>query len=298
MRVAILRCQNLPSFVTWDIPNVDDLFLDDRLLIQEFTRRGIEASSIVWRDQDIDWNHFDFALIRSTWDYIDDREHFLSVLSEIESSRCRLFNPLKAVRWNSDKRYLLDLQSWRIPTVPTYKASLMDRDSWRDMAINGHWQEAILKPAIGTGGADIHRVAPEEIVNTLDRLAAEHPQRDFLVQPFMESVIQEGEWSFIYIGGELSHVLLKKPAPGDYRAHGIYGGTIEFVEPLSEDVFQAKTILARLPFDLLYARLDLVRVGGRLSVMELEFIEPILYFNIAPTGVRQLVDASLARIAK
>src|SRR5687768_13360076 len=119
MRVAILRCQNLPSFVTWDIPNVDDLFSDDRLLVQEFTRRGIEASSVVWRDRDIDWNQFDLALIRSTWDYIDDREHFVAVLSEIEASRCRLFNPLEAVRWNSDKRYLLDLERWRVPTVPT-----------------------------------------------------------------------------------------------------------------------------------------------------------------------------------
>lgn len=55
---------------------------------------------------------------------------------------------------------------------------------------------------------------------------------------------------------------------------------------------------ARLPYDLLYARLDLVRIDGHLSVMELELIEPILYFNMAPTAVGDLVDASLARAAR
>jgi len=299
MRVAILRCQKLPSFVTWDIPNVDDLFSDDRLLVQEFTRRGIEAASVVWRDHRLDWDLFDLALIRSTWDYIDDREHFLSVLAEIEASRCRLFNPLEAVSWNSDKRYLLDLERWHVPTVPTYLASTLDQDHWRDLAIAGNWSEAILKPTIGAGGANVHRVTPEEIVSTLERLAVEQPQRDFLVQPLIETVIHEGEWSFIYIGGKLSHVLLKKPAAGDYRAHGIYGGSLAVIdEPLAEDVVQAEAILASLPFELLYARLDLVRIGDRLCVMELELIEPILYFSRAPTGVGRLVDASLARGAQ
>ena len=55
-------------------------------------------------------------------------------------------------------------------------------------------------------------------------------------------------------------------------------------------------MLRRLPYDLLYARLDLVRINGRLAVMELELIEPILYFNLAPEGVGKLADAVMARL--
>jgi len=296
VRVAVLRCRNLPRFVTWEIPNVDELFADDRLMIEEFARRGAEATSVVWQDRSIDWNSFDLALIRSTWDYIDDREGFLARMAEIEASSCRLFNPLDAVRWNSDKRYLLDLRERGVPTVPTFEASAPARPRWREAAARDAWRGAVLKPVVGAAGQAVHRLDVRDVDVTLDRLAAEDPHREFLVQPFVDSVVDEGEWSFIYLDRRLSHVLQKKPARGDYRAHGIYGGSIEVAEPAVADARQAEEILARLPFDLLYARLDLVRVAGRLSVMELELIEPILYFPHAPRGVGWLVEAALARV--
>jgi glutathione synthase/RimK-type ligase-like ATP-grasp enzyme len=295
MRIAVLRCQNLPKFVTWEIPNVDELFADDRLLIEEFARRGVEASSVVWRDPAIDWNQFDVALIRSTWDYVDAQEEFLATMARIEASSCRLFNPLEPVRWNTDKRYLLDLLSWEVPTVPTYGASRTAWGSWEEAVHHERWESAVLKPVIGTGGQAVRRAAVPDIARALAELSAEHPEREFLVQPFVESVLSEGEWSFIYVAGELTHVLQKKPAPDDYRAHRIYGGSTHAVEPSPQDVHQAHGILSRLPFDLLYARLDLVRFHGHLAVMELELIEPILYFNLAPQGIARLVDATLAR---
>ena len=74
--------------------------------------------------------------------------------------------------------------------------------------------------------------------------------------------------------------MLKKPAAGDYRAHGIYGGSNEAAYPPTDEIKQAESILAALPFDLLYARLDLVKMDERLVVMEVELIEPVLYFFI------------------
>ena len=41
---------------------------------------------MVWNDPAADWDRFDLALIRSTWDYLDEREQFLKVLSEVEAS--------------------------------------------------------------------------------------------------------------------------------------------------------------------------------------------------------------------
>jgi glutathione synthase/RimK-type ligase-like ATP-grasp enzyme len=296
MRVAVLRCNALPSFVTWPIPNVAELFADDRLLIAEFAQRGVEASSVVWGDPNPDWNQYDLALIRSTWDYIDDLARFVTVLSAIEASACRLFNPLDAVRWNSDKSYLFDLNDWGVPIVPTLRVSTTDLASVADTVAREGWHSVVVKPIIGAGGSAVRRVAAAEIGGTLKQLAAQHPQHEFLVQPLIESVITEGEWSFIFIDGEVSHVLLKKPAAGDYRAHGIYGGTIESAAPRQHDLRHARAMLARLPFDLLYARLDLVRIDGHLAAMELELIEPMLYFDLAREGVGQLVDATIARL--
>ncbi len=296
MRVAVLRCNALPSFVTWPIPNVDDLFADDHLLIAEFVKRGIDVSSLAWGDPGTDWSQFGLALIRSTWDYIDDRARFLSVLSAIDASSCRLFNPLDAVRWNSDKCYLFDLDDCGVPVVPTLRVPTTNPASVESTVARKGWGTVVVKPTIGAAGSAVCRISSRDIGRSVEMLAAQNPQHEFLIQPLIESVITEGEWSFIFLGGEISHVLLKQPAPGDYRAHGIYGGTVERVTPRRDDLRQAEAMLGRLPYDLLYARLDLVRINGRLAVMELELIEPILYFNLAPEGVDKLADAVMARL--
>jgi glutathione synthase/RimK-type ligase-like ATP-grasp enzyme len=296
MRVAVLRCGKLPSFVTWEIPNVEELFSDDRLVIAAFAEQGVEVESVIWSDPDVDWNRFDLALIRSTWDYIDNRDHFLSVLATIVQSGCRLANPLEVVRWNSDKSYLFDLTEWDVPVVPTWAASGADLATLEKVFAGRSWQRAVLKPRVGAGAASVTLVPVEEVIDTVSRLAEQQPEQQFLVQPLIESVLTEGEWSFIYLDGELSHALLKKPAAGDYRAHGVYGGSVEAAKPRRDDLLQVEEMLGRLPFDPLYARFDLVRYEARLAIMELELIEPILYFNLFPDGANRLARSALSRV--
>jgi glutathione synthase/RimK-type ligase-like ATP-grasp enzyme len=288
MRVAVLTCSRLPRFVTWEIPDVDALFTDDRMLIAAFQERGVAAEQVVWSDPGVDWDTYDVALIRSTWDYIDDRELFLSVLTTIESSSCRLHNAADAVRWNSDKSYLFDVEARGIPIVPTVRASTFVAD-----ATGLGWSTVVLKPTVGTGASDVSRLAAGEVGAALERLTGRGLLGDYLVQPMVASVVSEGEWSFVFIAGEFSHALLKKPGAGDYRTQGIYGGSIRPETAAPGDLAQAEAILSALPFNLLYARLDLVRVDGRLAVMELELIEPILYFDHAPGQVERLAAATI-----
>jgi len=292
-RIAILRCGKLPSFVDWEVPNLDELFQEDRLLLDGFNRHGFQAQSVVWNDTAIDWNQFDIALIRSTWDYLDEQEEFLQVLSQIEDSSCRLFNPLAAVRWNIDKRYLFDLEKWGIPIIPTWLASDVESSDF-SMMFGGeqHEQTVILKPTVGLGGSGSRRVSLPALADTLSSLNVNQPQQEYLVQPFIGSILTEGEWSFIYFNRELSHVLLKKPAPNDYRVQGIYGGTVQAADPLPQDLSQAEAVIAKLPLDVLYTRLDFVRVGDHLSVIEVELIEPILSFNLVPESIERLVHAT------
>ena len=291
-RIAILRCGKLPSFVDWEIPNLDELFEEDNLLIRGFETQGFQAESVIWSHPDIDWNTFDVALIRSTWDYLDEQDRFLQVLSQIEASSCRLFNPLATVRWNIDKRYLFDLEQWGVPIVPTYRSSDANLELLSRLFPSGKRERmVILKPTVGLGASNSHRVPLPELDSTLDRLRTSQPQREYLIQPFIEDILTEGEWSFIYFDRKLSHVLLKKPAPDDYRVQGIYGGTVQAAEPAERDRLHAESMLAKLPLDMLYARLDFIRVAGRLCVIEVELIEPIFSFNLAPESIFRLVAA-------
>lgn len=294
-RVAILRCGKLPSFVTWEIPNLEELFEEDKLLQHGFEEHGVQAQPVVWNQPGIDWSQFDLALIRSTWDYLDEKEHFLRVLSQIEHSSCRLFNPLEAVRWNIDKHYLFDLKEWDVPIIPTLQASDVRPDMIAMLFANAQTQTAILKPTIGLGGSHSYRVPIDELTNKLEALRASEPRQEYLVQPFIEDIVSEGEWSYIYFNRTLSHVLLKKPAPGDYRVQGIYGGTVQAAKPSLRDLAEAESVIGKLPFDLLYARLDFVRVDGQLSIIEVELIEPIFSFHLVPESIAHLVHATRHR---
>ena len=294
-RIAILRCGQLPSFVTWDVPNFDELFTEDRLLQLGFEAQGFHADIVVWSQPDIDWNHYDIALIRSTWDYLDQKDLFLETLARIETSTCALYNPLETVRWNIEKQYLFDLEKWNLPIIPTYLVSNMGMNGIRRVFVERGWQTVVIKPIVGLAGSLTHKVDLDELEDVLQILVTDHPGQEFMIQPFIESVVDEGEWSFIYFNGELSHTLLKKPAPNDYRVQGIYGGTIEPAEPRPDDLHQAEAVMAKLPFDILQARLDLVRVNGRLSIIEVELIEPILSFNLVPEGIERLVHAVKSR---
>lgn len=291
-RIALLRCGQLPSFITWDVPNLNELFEEDKLLQRGFEAQGFEAVPVVWNRPNIDWNEFDIALIRSTWDYLDEQELFLQVLSQIEASTCKLFNPLEAVRWNIDKHYLFDLERWGIPIIPTYLASNVEADVLHHNFANKGWRTAIIKPVVGLAASYTYKVTLDELADTLRTLKVSHPEQEFMLQPFIESVVNEGEWSFIYFNQNLSHVLLKNPAPNDYRVQGMYGGTIQRVEPHPNDLVRAQAVLNKLPFDILQARLDFVRVDGILSVIEVELIEPIFSFNLVPQSIERLVNAT------
>ena len=99
-----------------------------------------------------------------------------------------------------------------------------------------------------------------------------------MVQPFLPTIQSEGEYSFIFIGGEFCHALVKRAVPGDYRIQSKYGGTETPVDPPADDLSEASAIIAMLDEAPLYARVDMVRrEDGRLLLMELEAIEPYLY---------------------
>ena len=115
-------------------------------------------------------------------------------------------------------------------------------------------------------------------------------QGPWLVQPFADSIERQGEWSLMLFAGELSHTVLKRPAPGEYRVQREWGGTSQREEP-DEDLMGVATralqVLDRMP---LYARVDLVRWNGSPHLMELELIEPQLFLENGDRGLDVLIE--------
>ena len=98
--------------------------------------------------------------------------------------------------------------------------------------------------------------------------------------------------SLFYFGGELSHAVLKSPKEEDFRVQEEHGGLIERVEPPGPLVELGHRIVESLPVPPLYARVDLARLdSGGHALMELELIEPSLYFRTDPESPRRFARA-------
>jgi hypothetical protein len=240
--------------------------------------RGIEIREVVWDDPRLSASDYDAYVVGTTWDYQERSEEFLARLETIAAAR-PLFNSLPTLRWNLDKRYLADLESRGVTIVPT---RFIDR---ADAANVGAAFEAfemdrlVVKAQVG---ACAYRQA---LVQRGDLLppAAELPAGAAMIQPYLSSVADEGEYSFLFFDRVYSHCAQKIPQFGDYRVQSVFGGREKTYRPSPEEIATAQAVVDAVEGPLLYARVDLVRLpDGRLAVIELELVEPYLYPEQGP----------------
>jgi hypothetical protein len=126
--------------------------------------------------------------------------------------------------------------------------------------------------------------------------------RAVMVQPYLRAVEADGETSLIYLGGRFSHAVRKNPllafgGPGDLTLEA-WTGALSAVEPTSAQLELAEQALAHAPGgdQLAYARVDLVRGNeGADLLLELELVEPALFFSAHPAGVGRLADVLFER---
>ena len=269
MKIAYLASQvTLPG-----TPNRrDDAFEHDYMmdaLRPAFAARGLTIEDVSWDDPDADWAGYGAAIIGTTWDYWDRQEEFLSTLARIESET-RLYNPVSLIRWNIHKSYLRDLEKEGARIIPTVWLDRADANNVAAAFAKLQAEDLVFKRQVGAGAEGQHRLKRSDPVPDMP-----HPM---MVQPFLPAIQSEGEYSFIFIGGDFCHALVKRAVPGDYRIQSKYGGRETPVDPPSEDLADASAIIAMLEEAPLYARVDMVRgEDGRLVLMELEAIEPYLY---------------------
>lgn len=255
--------------------DVENLIVDDHLAIHEMEQNGeYKVSTIAW-DDEADWASFDLVIIRTTWDYVPRHAEFLAKLEKI-SKLTKLLNTPEVVRWNHHKGYLKELEAKGVAIVPTmmfkYTGAISIPKDW-------NYSKFIVKPAISATAFKTIIVSRAEVeAVTFKEMMTEG---DWLLQPFLED-IKAGELSLCFFNKQYSHACIKIPKAGDFRVQEEHGGDIQKFEPDQELLKLAQDLVNKIPFDLLYGRVDLARFDGRYVLMELELIEPSLYFRTNP----------------
>lgn len=279
----------MPGCALLTIENLDGYIFDDDLLLEPLERLGFRVESVPWRATDVDWKQFDAVIVRTTWDYTKYPELFIKALEGIHRSGTRLENPLELIRWNLSKTYLRDLEQRGLPVVPTTwsrGASLEQLEAWWQ-----HFGELVVKPVISASANDTYRISSKTSRADLAEIAGRFVDRDLMAQPFIRSVVDEGETSVFFFGGAFSHAVLKSPKSEDFRVQEEHGGVIRKIEPSEEVLALGQRVLAALDPAPLYARIDFVRHDGRWLLMEVELIEPSLYLRYDPASAGRFADA-------
>lgn len=269
---------------------------DDALLVDPLRAAGVESVGARWDDPSVDWPSFDAVVVRSTWDYVLRIQEFRAWIEARAGDGTRLWNPASALRWNIDKSYLRDLEEAGVQMVPTAWLSRGHEADLPKVLAERGWDRVVVKSSVAAGGHAIWETTREGSAARGAELAAMLAEADVLVQPFMAQVVDEGEHSFVFFGGEFSHALLKHPAPGGFLVHEKFGGTLGvYEEPPPGLVEQAAAALPHAPGAFLYARVDGLRDGDRFLVTELEVTEPELFVRLDSAAPERFVRA-LTRI--
>ena len=270
----------------------------DVALHDALTARGIAFERPLWSDADVDWAAYDLAVVRTVWDYTVARDAFVDWAARA-GSMTRLENPSDVLRWNTHKGYLIELEERGAPVVPTAWLGRGDTVDLAELCASRGWDEVVIKPAVAAGSDGLvragggragHRRAQDALDTLLDA-------DDVMVQPFRPR-IAEGELSLVAVEGRVTHAVRKRPADGEFRVQGRFGGTYVRETPAPDAVGLAEWILEALGTPLLFARIDLVTADdGTLELGEVEATEPDLYLEQSEEGTDALVDAIVARLA-
>jgi len=257
-----------------------DFVTDYSLSFESMAALGWQTETVVWHDTSIDWDDYDAVYICTPWDYPENVDLFMSVLQAIDASSAHLINPLSLVEWTLVKTYLRDLEERGAAIVPSIWFDDIDATQISQWFETLAADKVVIKPDVGANAQDTYILTdpvPDELVS---HLLQKFCGRPFFVQPFMDNVPDEGEYSLFFFNGEYSHAILKTPAQGDFRTQEEHGADIKRVVATALQIRAAEKLLAFVDPLPVYVRVDLVRdTAGHFLLMELELIEPSLYLR-------------------
>lgn len=280
MRIALATAAHLPR-----------LSEDDHILHQHMLSRGLDAEPVIW-DGDTRWSDYDVVVIRSIWDYHLKYERFLRWLADLDASGARSYNPTALARWNADKRYLLDLEQQGVRITPTRVVDRWSETSLAALACATGWDRIVVKPTVASTGWETWQLDTPVDADSEARFREQVGKMSVLVQEFIPGV-RHGERSFVFIGGEYSHTVLKQAAGAEFRVHIEHGGTVERIEPSGTQIDWARSVAAAIRHPWMYARVDAVQADDGLRLMELEMLEPELFFAYDADACRRFTDQIL-----
>ena len=191
--------------------------------------------------QDVEGNHyqngkksrvtlsnFDVVLLRQDPPF--DMNYITSThLLERIHPKTLVVNDPAHVRNAPEKLFILDFSDLMPPTLIT-------RSIKEVKAFRKDYNDIIIKPLYGNGGAGVFRLTPEDSnINSLIEMFHEMYREPFIVQQYLPDV-RQGDKRIILVDGEIAGAVNRVPAKNETRSNMHVGGRPEPVKLTDRDV--------------------------------------------------------------
>jgi len=269
---------------------------DDQPLADALVAHGVSAIPVPWTQIDpyavVDSPPI---LLRSTWDYHRVPTMFLAWLAAMEHSGRPMWNPAQVAKHNVDKIYLRDLEAQGIAIPRTRWLDAAGLARFDQVLDEERWPRAVLKPRIAATAYGTFLVDRDTVLT--DNELAPARASGALLQEVVPEVASQGEISAVFFGRDFSHAVIKHAADGEFRVQKDFGGRVVNTTLSSEQRAFAERVVALVPPGCLYARVDFVDTINGPMLMELELLEPELYFLSAPEAAPRLASLIARQLA-
>ena len=268
----------------------NQVLLEDKILQNKLENIGLNVCKIDWANPDFDWKSSKYAIFRSTWDYFERFDEFFSWIEQTQH-KINFINTSEIINWNIDKHYLRDLEIKGINITPTIFIEKNDKITLKQLFNKTKWTEAVIKPVISGAARHTYRLDKNNYSKYKRVFQYLIKNEGMMFQEFMQDITLKGEISIILIGGKYTHAVRKTAKIDDFRVQDDHGGKVEKYDANHEEIKFAKECIRKCPFFPIYARVDIVyNNSNKLSLIELELIEPELWFRNNPQSAKILAE--------
>ncbi len=270
-------------------------------------KRGFVVGTPEWNTDDVTiWKQYDVIVLCNVVNYFAQPGTFEKWLDRLLSMGKYIVNSAEVTRWNMHKTYLRDLESHDVPVPETVylKATEATLGIVKQIGKDKEWENVVVKPSVGAGSYNcflykcFSPTTPSEIAD-MEKLTKSSEL--ILVQEYLPSIKTEGEYGLVYINGEYSHAVLKRPLADDFRLRKNYNYTnlATIPEAMRQLGDKVHAVLSEMNYDTTYSRIDIVRrSSGELVLLEFEALEPRLFLDENPRAAEKLADVLNEKILK